>query len=171
MSHGWEEYLSLIEEASGLADREARARAEAEAAHAAEARRLQNELAVADRNLASLKDRNTRLQVGVRDLARATGVATTTPVTPDPLTLDQLAPALKSAEYDMTQLRETLERVKQQKEAAARPPAPRPAAPPPPAPAPAAPAPARSGGVPLPVFLGAALAATVLIVVVLVVVL
>lgn len=117
MSGQWNDYLALLDEAAGLAEREAKRVAEADSVYNSEARRLQNELALAEREFKALKERNTRLQVSVRDLARSLGV--TVPATSDlqRLTAAQLSSSMKSAEYDLDQIGKSLAYLKNQRQA------------------------------------------------------
>ncbi len=119
MNSQWNNYLALLDEAGGLSDRQSSGIAEAEAAYNAEARKLQNDLASAERAFKTLKDRNTRLQVSVRDLARSVGVSIPTASEMPPLAFAQISDSLKSAEYDLAQLRKSLEYIKTQKQAVA----------------------------------------------------
>lgn len=123
MSRHWNEYLALLEESAGLAEQEDRGVAVAQSAYDAEARRLQNQLALADREFTSLKGRNTRLQVGVRDVVRALGVSQPASSTLPALSASQLGDAMKAAEYDLTQIRRSLEYLRVQQQTPARAPA------------------------------------------------
>lgn len=120
MGAEWDEYIQLLDESAGLAGQEARGIDDANANYNAQARQLQNELAIAEREFKTLKDRNTRLQVGVRDLVRSLGV--TVPVASEcpRLSASQLSEALNSAEYDLGQIRKSLEYLKTQRQVAAR---------------------------------------------------
>lgn len=122
--NAWNEYIALLEESAGLASKESRALAEADAAYNSEARRLQNELALAQRDLKAMRDRNTRLQVSVRDLVRTLGIATPATSELPPLAASQLGDAMKSAEYDLDQVRKSVEYMKAQRELSSRPAAP-----------------------------------------------
>lgn len=119
MSTVWDEYVGLLAEGGSLRDQEAQQLAQAEARFQAAARRLQNDLTAAERDLKALQHRNSRLQVGVRDVTRQLDVALPSTSDSEPLTLSGISESLKSAEYDLGQLRTSLEHFKQQKAAAA----------------------------------------------------
>ncbi|MET0932004.1 MAG: hypothetical protein ABWX74_20985 [Aeromicrobium sp.] len=167
MSDAWTTYVDLLQESAGLAEAQARAIAEAHAAYEAEARRLGNERASAERRLGALRDRNTRLQVSVRDLTRSLGVVIPAGSGLPPLEGQQLHDAVTSAEYDVEQLRRSVEGLKQQRVASAAPVLP---APLPPTPA-AVPVEVTSTSSRLPVLVGAALGLVLLVVLLVVVVL
>ena len=128
MNTVWEEYAALLEEVAGLEAAEARGIAEADATYASEARRLRNDLVLAEREFTALKSRNTRLQVSVRDLVRKLRVAAPASSGLPPLAPSQLGDALKSAEYDLDQIRRSVEYLRAQRQIPA-PPAPAPVAP------------------------------------------
>ncbi|MFT4299740.1 MAG: hypothetical protein QM597_08920 [Aeromicrobium sp.] len=125
MSAVWDDYVNLLEEAAALPDQEARAVAEAKAAYENEGRRLSNDLALAERDVADLKQRNTRLQVGVRDLLRSTGVTLDPDAVLPPLPAGQVTEAMKALEYDLEQVRQRRQRLAAMRQTT---PAPRPAA-------------------------------------------
>lgn len=112
----WDDYIGLLSEAAGLDDERARRVAEADAAYSAERRRLEAELVHTERQMASLVDRNTRLQLGVRDLVRAVGVTIPHPdARRPPIPIERLPEAMKSAEYDLEQWRITLDHLNRQR--------------------------------------------------------
>lgn len=105
----WTDYLDLWAHIEGLQEREERGLAAADAAYQQESRRLQNELALAEREHKTLKDRNTRLQIAGRDVSRRLGVPIPTGSSRPPLTGADLAAAIKAAEYDIDQIRRSLD--------------------------------------------------------------
>lgn len=116
MSTAWDEYVSLLEESAGLAARERRAIAEADAACSAETRRLQRDLVRVERERKTLVDRNTRLQVSVRDLVRTLGVSIPSSSRPPALRAEQLSGVMKAAEYDLERVRTSLTYLQAQRE-------------------------------------------------------
>lgn len=116
MSTAWDEYVALLEESACLTEREGRAVAEADAACGAEVRRLQNDLVRAEREHKTLRDRNTRLQVSVRDLVRTLGVSVASSSGPPALRAEQLSSAMNAAEYDLERVRASLTYLQAQRE-------------------------------------------------------
>lgn len=115
MTEQWQRYVTLLEEAAGLDAYLERGIADADAAYNSEARRLQNDLALAERDVKAVEGRNSRLQVGVRDLVRAVGVAVPPHSDLPALAASQITDALKAAEYDLYQIRRSVEYVKTQR--------------------------------------------------------
>lgn len=111
----WDEYLNLLDELGGLAAREAQGVADADTRYQQESRRLQNEVAAAERDHKILADRNGQLQMGIRSLTRQLGVAVPSGGNQQPLTGTQLADAMKSAEYDLEQMRRSLAYIETQR--------------------------------------------------------
>ncbi len=111
----WDEYLGLLDELGGLAARETEGIAEADARYQQESRRLQNELAGAERNQKDLETRNRQLQIGIRNLTRQLDVAIPSGSDLPPLASAQLANAMKSAEYDLKQISRSLEFIESQR--------------------------------------------------------
>lgn len=122
MSSKWLSYAALLEEAVSLDDVHARLIAEAEAAYAAEGRRMQDAYSRAKREVKALDERNTRVQIGARDLSRAVGV--TPPKESLKLAVlseDELHRVMKSVEYDLVQLNQSVQHFRtQQHQTAAR---------------------------------------------------
>lgn len=118
MNSAWDEYVRLLEEGANLRAHEAQQIAQAEAGFQVAARRLQNEVAATERDVKTLRDRNSRLQVGVRDVTQQLGVALPRTSGSEPLTSSAISENLKSAEYDLGQLRTSLEHLKRQRAAA-----------------------------------------------------
>lgn len=146
MSDAWDRYTSLLAEQAGLDEHEARSVAAAEAAFTTEARRLQSTAQSAERERADQRATNSRLQIAVRDLVRSVGGSIPAESGLAPLSAPEIGRALRSVDYDLTELRRSLEHVRAQKQALAAPAvvAPRPA---PIAPAPDVPAsPGARGG-------------------------
>jgi hypothetical protein len=115
MNKAWVEYLGVLQESAALATQEAGEIADANGRYNAEARRLQDDLALSERKFKALKDRNTRLQVAVRDLVRSLGIALPATATPPSLPPSQLGEALKSAEYNLDQIRKSWDYLRSQK--------------------------------------------------------
>jgi len=112
MTAQWQRYVALLEESAGLDAHLERGMAVADAAYNSEARRLQNDLALAERDVKVVEDRNSRLQVGVRDLVRTVGVSVPPSADLPALAASQITDALKAAEYDLDQIRRSVEYVK-----------------------------------------------------------
>ena len=167
MSSAWDDYIRYLDELTGLSDVEEKGIAAANHEYDLEARRLQNDLALAERELKSLKDQNTRLQVGVRDLVRSLGVTAPAAVDEPLLEEHMLADALKSAKYDLDQLRTSVEYLRQQQQAPRQVPVP----PPPPPPPPVAPVEVarRSGNRLVPILVGTGVAVVLILLIILVV--
>lgn len=129
MSDAWDRYTTLLAEHAGLIDHEVRSVATAEAAFAAEARRLQSTLQSAERERANHRAINSRVQVAVRDLVRSVDASIPVESALAPLAASEIGRALRSVEYDVAELRRSVEHVKTQKQALAQPPTvvPRPA--------------------------------------------
>ena len=104
----WDDYRALLDEIGGLAAREAEGIATAESRYQQESRRLQNELAGAERSHRDLEVRNRQLQVGVRALTRQLGVSIPHAGDSSPLAGKPLAEAMRSAEYDLEQMRRSV---------------------------------------------------------------
>jgi hypothetical protein len=121
VSDAWDRYTTLLAEQAGLVDHEVRSVATAEAAFAAEARRLQSTLQSAERERADHRATNSRVQVAVRDLVRSVGASVPVESALAPLAASEIGPALRSVEYDVAELRRSVEHVKAQKQALAQP--------------------------------------------------
>ena len=111
----WSEYLDLLDELGGLAAREAQDIADADSRYQQESRRLQSVAATAERDHKKLADRNAQVQMGIRSLTRQLDVAVPSGSTQQTLTGAQLADALKSAEYDLEQMRRSLTYIESQR--------------------------------------------------------
>jgi len=121
MTAHWQRYVTLLEESAGLDAQLEHRIADADAAYNSEARRLQNDLALAERDVKAVEDRNSRLQVGVRDLVRTVGVAVPPSSDLPALAASQITDALKAAEYDLDQIRRSVEYVRTHRFAAVQP--------------------------------------------------
>lgn len=117
MSRPWDEYLRLLEESAGLPEAEERGVSGAKAAYDDQARRLQSQFATADREYEELRRRNSRLQVGVRDVVRTVGAALPSTSRLPRLPHSQLDDAMKSAEYDLDQLRKSIDYMRREPQA------------------------------------------------------
>lgn len=111
----WDEYRGLLDELDGLAALEASGIDQAEASYQQESRHLQNELAGAERQHRELESRNKQLQAGIRSLARSLGIAVPPGASASLLTKTQLNDAMRSAEYDLEQMRRSLAFVEAQR--------------------------------------------------------
>lgn len=120
MSISWDEYCGLFEQRAAVSGDLAAAEAAANAEHAADARRQQQRITSAEAELASLRERSSRLQVHVRDLTRALGVTLPAEVE-ERIPAERLGDAIASVEYDLEQLRRSRESLLSQQAAAAAP--------------------------------------------------
>jgi len=109
----WDEYLRLLTELDALGSEEAAGIAEANATFQRLVRELDHEQARASRELQTLRSQNSELQAGTRSLCRSLGVEQREDGLVQPMRRADIAEAVRSAKYDVEQLRASLQSIEQ----------------------------------------------------------
>lgn len=109
MTSTWNRYTELIVELQALEGQVASDLSVADRQLQRELRQIEDDLTRSDRELHALRGRNSRLQEDVRRLCRAEAVEPGTSSGDAMLKLDSIPEQLRSLEYDLTQLRATLD--------------------------------------------------------------